>query len=119
LGKPAPLKKPAAATVLSLKVTLRNTKPPIWCRILMPAGMTLADLHLAIQTAMGWYNCHLHEFDIDGGRYGDPSHKDDWDDEAVADESRRRRIGLVFDDDLGPGGGAGLGTRVALDDTMA
>jgi hypothetical protein len=59
LVKPAPLKKPAAADVLSLKVTLRNTKPPIWRRILMPESMTLADLHLAIQTAMGWYSCHF------------------------------------------------------------
>jgi hypothetical protein len=73
LVKPAPLKKPAAADVLSLKVTLRNTKPPIWRRILMPESMTLADLHLAIQTAMGWYSCHLHDFDVDGRRYGDPS----------------------------------------------
>jgi Plasmid pRiA4b ORF-3-like protein len=95
LVKPASLKKPAAAAVLSLKVTLRNTKPPIWRRIVMPASMTLAELHLAIQTAMGWYNCHLHEFDVDGRRYGDPSHTDDWDDEAVADESRLRLSALA------------------------
>jgi hypothetical protein len=95
LVKPAPPKKPAAAAMISLKVTLRNTKPPIWRRILMPVSMTLADLHLAIQTAMGWYNCHLHEFDVDGRRYGDPSYKDDWDDEAVADESCLRLSALA------------------------
>ena len=90
LVKSAPPKKPAAADVLSLKVTLRNTKPPIWRRILMPASMTLADLHLAIQTAMGWYNCHLHDFDVGGRQYGDPSDADDWNDEELADESRLR-----------------------------
>jgi Plasmid pRiA4b ORF-3-like protein len=95
LVKPAPLKKPAAADVLSLKVALRNTKPPIWRRILMPESMTLADLHLAIQTAMGWYSCHLHDFDVDGRRYGDPSDTDDWDDEALADESRLRLSALA------------------------
>jgi hypothetical protein len=81
--------------VLSLKVTLRNTKPPIWRWILMPKSMTLADLHLAIQTAMGWYSCHLHDFDVDGRRYGDPSDTDDWDDEALADESRLRLSALA------------------------
>ncbi len=68
LVKFAPPKKPAAADVLSLKVTLRNTKPPVWRRIMMPASMTLGDLHLAIQTAMGWYSCHIHDFDVDGRR---------------------------------------------------
>src|SRR6185295_20263601 len=33
---------------------------------------TLDDLHEYIQTAMGWTNSHLHQFEIDGERYGDP-----------------------------------------------
>lgn len=77
LAKTAAPKKTAGTAVLSLKVTLRNTKPPIWRRILMPGSMTLGDLHLAIQIAMGWYDSHLHDFDVDGQRYGDPSTTDD------------------------------------------
>jgi len=96
VAKPAPPKRPAAAGMLSLKVTLRNTKPPIWRRILMPGSMTLADLHMAIQAAMGWYGCHLHDFDVGGRRYGDPSDTDDFDDDDdVADESRLRLNALV------------------------
>ena len=95
MAKPAPPKRPAAAGMLSLKVTLRNTNPPIWRRILMPGSMTLADLHMALQTAMGWYSCHLHDFDVGGRRYGDPSDTDDFDDDGVVDESRLRLNALV------------------------
>jgi Plasmid pRiA4b ORF-3-like protein len=39
--------------VVSLKVTLRDTKPPVWRRLLAPGETTLGDLHGAIQAAMG------------------------------------------------------------------
>jgi hypothetical protein len=90
LAKTAAPKTQADAKVLSLKVTLRDTKPPIWRRILVPDSMTLAGLHLAIQVAMGWHDCHLHDFDIGGERYGDPSTTDD-----VADEERIRLNAFV------------------------
>jgi hypothetical protein len=90
----AAAKKPAATGVLSLKVTLRNTKPPIWRQIQLPVSMTLADLHRAVQAAMGGYSCHLHDFDVGGTRYGDPSNKDDFDDD-IADESRLHLNALV------------------------
>jgi hypothetical protein len=32
--------------------------------------MTLGALHHVIQLAMGWQDCHLHEFDLAGTRYG-------------------------------------------------
>src|SRR3954447_13647290 len=57
--------------VVSLKVTLRDTKPPVWRRLLAPGETTLGDLHRAIQAAMGWDDCHLHTFDIEGRQYGD------------------------------------------------
>ncbi|MCB0065506.1 MAG: plasmid pRiA4b ORF-3 family protein, partial [Caldilineaceae bacterium] len=38
---------------------------------------TLDKLHEHIQTAMGWTNSHLHQFEIDGERYGDPELIDD------------------------------------------
>jgi Plasmid pRiA4b ORF-3-like protein len=67
----------AGKTVVVLKVTLRDIKPPIWRRLLLPATMTLVDLHEAIQAAMGWYGAHLHVFDIAGRQYGDPQILDD------------------------------------------
>lgn len=44
--------------VVSLKVTLRDTKPPVWRRLLAPGETTLGDLHRAIQAAMGWEDYH-------------------------------------------------------------
>ena len=76
-------KTTAGNDVLSLKVTLRGTKPPVWRRLLVPPTMTLGQLHRAIQAAMGWHDSHLHAFDIDGEQFGDRSTVDD-----VADENR-------------------------------
>jgi hypothetical protein len=59
-------------TVYQLKVTLYDSKPPIWRRILVPDDITLADLHEIIQRAMGWENYHLHMFTIGGQVFGDP-----------------------------------------------
>jgi hypothetical protein len=76
-------KSGVAEGVVSLKVTLKGTKPPIWRRILVPESIIFADLSEAILTAMGWIGGHLHAFDVDGRQYGDPARTDD-----VADERR-------------------------------
>jgi hypothetical protein len=68
---------PADPDVLSLKVTLRNIRPPIWRRILMSSGMTLGDLNLAIQATIGWGSSHLHAFKIGDRQFGDWSVMDD------------------------------------------
>ena len=48
--------------IYQIKVTLLGTKPPIWRRLLVPSSLTLAQLHDAVQTAMGWQGGHMHEF---------------------------------------------------------
>ncbi len=66
-------------SVHQLKITLREIKPAIWRRIQVPSDTTLPDLHLMLQASMGWYNCHLHLFEINEQRYGipDPDFPDD------------------------------------------
>jgi Plasmid pRiA4b ORF-3-like protein len=62
-----------AALVYQLKITLRDvSKPPVWRRVLVRAGITLRDLHEIIQQAMGWENCHMHVFSIGWQEYGSP-----------------------------------------------
>jgi hypothetical protein len=80
-----PVAAPAGRRVHQLKVTLRGSKPPIWRRIVVDGGETLTHLHTVIQAAFGWWNYHLHDFDIDGVRYGIPD-EDDW--TPVKDERR-------------------------------
>lgn len=64
-------KAKATAQVYQLKITLRNTKPPIWRRMQVK-DTTLANLHHIIQISMGWDDSHLHEFEVGGERYGNP-----------------------------------------------
>jgi hypothetical protein len=72
-----------AEEVISLKVTLRGIRPPIWRRLEVPSRLSLAGLHDAIQAAMGWGGHHLSVFDVAGRRYGNPTAVDD-----VADDKR-------------------------------
>jgi hypothetical protein len=69
---PAKTKKAAAANlVYQFKITLLESRPPIWRRIQVQ-DCTLDKLHEHIQTAMGWTNSHLHHFSIGERLYGDP-----------------------------------------------
>jgi hypothetical protein len=47
-----------------IKITLRNSNPLIWRRIIVPAEITFKRLHDVIQVAMGWRNYHLYDFNI-------------------------------------------------------
>ena len=60
----------APVGVLQLHIELRNTKPKIWRRVLVPETITLARLHGVIQAAFQWGGGHLHEFEAAGERYG-------------------------------------------------
>lgn len=50
--------------VFSIKISLQGIRPQIFRRIEVPCDLTLHDLHLVIQAAMGWENYHLYEFKI-------------------------------------------------------
>lgn len=60
-----------AKLAFQLKITLDDSKPPIWRRVLV-ADCTLDVLHQITQMAMGWTNSHLHQFEFDGSRFHDP-----------------------------------------------
>ena len=100
----------SAETAYRLRVALKDIKPPIWRRIRVPGDFTLADLHYVLQTAMGWYNCHLHEFQIGGICYSDPEFdvhgelgaKDEGEytlDEVIQRENMKFRYSYDFGDD--------------------
>jgi hypothetical protein len=77
----------AKTRIFQLKIQLREVRPPVWRRVLAPGEVDLGELHAVLQTAMGWSNSHLHEFEVDDERYGLPD--PDWG-EGVADESKVR-----------------------------
>jgi hypothetical protein len=61
-----------SAPVYRLKVTLKKVRPPIWRRFLVPSDISLARLHDCLQAVMPWSDAHLHLFEAQGVRYGDP-----------------------------------------------
>jgi hypothetical protein len=89
-------KESGSDQVYQLKITLQRITPPVWRRVQV-RSCTLAELHHVIQQCMGWYNCHLHDFDIGGERYGDPLQweSDFEDDLDIGDESKIKLNQLV------------------------
>ncbi len=52
------------AFVYQFLIALSETDPLVWRRLQVPSTYTFWDLHVAIQDAMGWHDCHLHRFEL-------------------------------------------------------
>ena len=64
--------------IYQFKITLLEIKPAIWRRIQIH-DCTLPELHEYIQAAFGWWNYHLHLFEIAGMTFMEPDPEgDDW-----------------------------------------
>jgi hypothetical protein len=55
---------------VQLKISLKNSTPPIWRRVLVKSSISFYELHYTIQIAMGWGIFHLYEFKIGNYRIG-------------------------------------------------
>lgn len=55
--------------VLQLKLTIEESNPVIWRKILIPEDYLVDDLHCAIQIMFDWSDQYLYEFRIKGKRY--------------------------------------------------
>lgn len=84
--------------VFQLKATLRDTKPAVWRRVLVDGSSTLDHVHEVLQAAFGWWDYHLHDFEIDGTNYGVPDPDDDDWGAPTTDET-----GVRLDSIAGPG----------------
>jgi hypothetical protein len=72
--------------VFRIYVRLEVIVTPIWRRIELSRQSTLDQVHRILQVAMGWENCHLHEFTVDGKRYGMPD--PDYDEPGIVADSK-------------------------------
>ncbi|MEL6901467.1 MAG: plasmid pRiA4b ORF-3 family protein [Cyanobacteria bacterium J06606_4] len=45
-----------------LKITLVDSEPVVWRRVVVPAEVSLQELHSILQRAMGWENLHDYSF---------------------------------------------------------
>lgn len=62
----------ALRNIYQIKVTLKDTKPPVWRRLLVTSDIKLKKLHVALQIAMGWTESHMHQFIAGREYYGTP-----------------------------------------------
>ncbi len=53
-----------------IKVSIKNTHPPVWRRLQIPAGITFHELSAIIQLAFDWGGYHLYSFEINEPIYG-------------------------------------------------
>ncbi len=81
--------------IYQLKVTLLGSRPPIWRRLLVPE-LTLAQLHYVLQAAMGWEDCHLHDFRIGRQRFAVPDPDNDFMDGPASLDERKARLSDVL-----------------------
>lgn len=63
---------PARSSIYQCKITLQGSKPVIWRRFQVSEEYSLRKFHKVLQIVMGWDECHLYEFQIDGTSYGEP-----------------------------------------------
>ncbi|MBU1662577.1 MAG: plasmid pRiA4b ORF-3 family protein [Chloroflexi bacterium] len=83
---------PKSKQIYQIKVTLRDSSPPIWRRIQVRSDTRLDELHLILQDVMGWDNYHMHQFVIQGEYYGQPCDDDFMD---MRNESKYKLSDLV------------------------
>ncbi len=80
--------------ILQLKIVLKDTKPPIWRRILVHKNTTFFDLHNIIQIVMGWENYHLYEFNFLNYRISEIDEEFGFDDDII--DSFKITIGEII-----------------------
>ena len=51
---------PATVSAFDLRVSIQDTEPLIWRRLLMPESITVPELHRVLQAAFGWENRHIY-----------------------------------------------------------
>ena len=86
--------------VYQFKISLKGIKPPIWRRIQIPETYNFWNFHVAIQDAMGWFDCHLHHFEVINPRTQVPEEigipdEDGWGDIEII-PGRSRKISKYF-----------------------
>jgi hypothetical protein len=102
LGAPAP-----GDPIFQVRITLDGVEhPPVWRRLVVPAGIRLDRLHQVIQAVMGWENYHMHVFSDGRAQYGRPDPELEFRDERKATlrdllprEGGRARYTYDFGDD--------------------
>jgi hypothetical protein len=98
----------AQPKTFQIKVTLRDVKPAIWRRLIVPSDILLPALHEVLQAAVGWSNCHLHLFRVRNRVFAPPCDEfepigQDSHDVSLAQIAPRKGSRVVYEYDFGDG----------------
>jgi hypothetical protein len=96
-GAPPP---PDAEAVLQIKVWLIGISPTIRRCVLVPAAVTLRELHGVIQVAIGWEGFHLFQFCLRAVRYGSAELSTSSPDVTLAALGLRKGARFIYEYDL-------------------
>lgn len=58
----------------TLRIALKNVRPIIWRKLEVPSNISLTFLGTILIEAMGWENCHLHQF-VQGTHFYSPANQ--------------------------------------------
>ena len=82
-------------TGIQILITLKETNPPIFRRVIIANSLTFLDLHSAIQISMGWRGNHLFEFLVND--YSIRNHEDYLEDLETFADAKHVEIDTLLD----------------------
>ncbi|MEW5784043.1 MAG: plasmid pRiA4b ORF-3 family protein [Bacillota bacterium] len=82
-------------------IELVGIDPPVWRRVIIPADVTFRRLHDTIQTAMGWWDYHLYEFEIPQEKLRITNNEEAFDEFKFYSAKYRRKKPAEEEDPLG------------------
>ncbi|HRI29488.1 MAG TPA: plasmid pRiA4b ORF-3 family protein, partial [Chitinophagales bacterium] len=80
--------------IYQILISLKDSKPKIWRRVLIPADSMLEELHAIIQIVMGWDDSHLHQFIKNKTYYTVKLFEDDYWNEANTIDYIEEEVGV-------------------------
>lgn len=63
-----------------IKITIKDSHPPIWRRFIVPAGLSFSQLSVVMNEIMGWSGYHLFSFEFPGSHVCVEEIMDEFDD---------------------------------------
>lgn len=88
-------------TYYEIKVSIKDTHPPVWRRLQIPEGITFHELNAIIQLAFDWCGYHAYSFEVGATLYGMgiyielPDIDDGWGDYEIKN-SKKEKIDKYF-----------------------
>jgi hypothetical protein len=79
-----------STTAVRIKVTLKDAKPEVMRRLVVPFTLRLDRLHLTLQAAFDWTDSHLFEFTAGDGHWGIPDLYHDFGPQPI--DARKARL---------------------------